>query len=297
MRPRSTCSSVMNTCTVARKFSGCCARPSAIFARRLFSREVLETAFARDHQRHLAQREEAVEQREQDDQRNLQQHPDPLPAGSRQSVAIGPTGNRSRGQRAGARDGRRQRVPVTLASPQSAANDAPAAPHRKVPPTANPMFSLQTMFGKGDKFYGLLEASADAARQSHARADRAPECAGLDALAGRVPPRAPARERTIRADRASARRYVRDRARPRGHRGARRGAVQDSEDGREVRRALCAFFRPARRRRFRLARGDAGESRRRDRADDRAAAQRLHVSMSCAISTSACSRSRAKPTG
>ena len=32
--------------------------------------------------------------------------------------------------------------------------------------TANPMFSLQTMFGKGDKFYGLLEASADAARQS-----------------------------------------------------------------------------------------------------------------------------------
>jgi uncharacterized protein len=28
------------------------------------------------------------------------------------------------------------------------------------------MFSLQTMFGKGDMFYGLLEASADAARQS-----------------------------------------------------------------------------------------------------------------------------------
>jgi len=28
------------------------------------------------------------------------------------------------------------------------------------------MFSLQTMFGKGDKFYGLLEASADAARDS-----------------------------------------------------------------------------------------------------------------------------------
>ncbi|HJU07748.1 MAG TPA: pit accessory protein, partial [Rhodanobacteraceae bacterium] len=26
------------------------------------------------------------------------------------------------------------------------------------------MFSLQTMFGKGDKFYGLLEASAQAAR-------------------------------------------------------------------------------------------------------------------------------------
>jgi uncharacterized protein len=28
------------------------------------------------------------------------------------------------------------------------------------------MFSLQTIFGKGDKFYSLLEASADAARQS-----------------------------------------------------------------------------------------------------------------------------------
>jgi uncharacterized protein Yka (UPF0111/DUF47 family) len=28
------------------------------------------------------------------------------------------------------------------------------------------MFSLQTIFGKGDKFYGLLEASADAARQA-----------------------------------------------------------------------------------------------------------------------------------
>ncbi len=28
------------------------------------------------------------------------------------------------------------------------------------------MFSLQTMFGKGDKFYGLLEASADAARDA-----------------------------------------------------------------------------------------------------------------------------------
>ena len=28
------------------------------------------------------------------------------------------------------------------------------------------MFSLQTIFGKGDKFYGLLEASAEAARES-----------------------------------------------------------------------------------------------------------------------------------
>ena len=31
------------------------------------------------------------------------------------------------------------------------------------------MFSLQTIFGKGDRIYGLLEASADAARQSTAR--------------------------------------------------------------------------------------------------------------------------------
>jgi uncharacterized protein len=30
------------------------------------------------------------------------------------------------------------------------------------------MFSLQTIFGKGDKFYGLLEASAEAARESAA---------------------------------------------------------------------------------------------------------------------------------
>ena len=28
------------------------------------------------------------------------------------------------------------------------------------------MFSLQTIFGKGDKFYGLLEASAEAAHES-----------------------------------------------------------------------------------------------------------------------------------
>src|SRR5947207_2814136 len=28
------------------------------------------------------------------------------------------------------------------------------------------MFSLQTIFGKGDKFYGLLEASAEAAHDS-----------------------------------------------------------------------------------------------------------------------------------
>ena len=28
------------------------------------------------------------------------------------------------------------------------------------------MFSLQTIFGKGDKFFGLLEASAAAARES-----------------------------------------------------------------------------------------------------------------------------------
>lgn len=50
------------------------------------------------------------------------------------------------------------------------------------------MFSLQTMFGKGDKFYGLLEASAEAARDA-ARAgheltsdgDRAPVMAAFSA--------------------------------------------------------------------------------------------------------------------
>jgi len=34
------------------------------------------------------------------------------------------------------------------------------------------MFSLQTMFGKGDKFYGLLEASAQAARDGAAALQR-----------------------------------------------------------------------------------------------------------------------------
>ncbi|HET7359631.1 MAG TPA: pit accessory protein [Rhodanobacteraceae bacterium] len=50
------------------------------------------------------------------------------------------------------------------------------------------MFSLQTMFGKGDKFYGLLEASAeaarDAARAAHeltSHADRAPVMAAFAA--------------------------------------------------------------------------------------------------------------------
>ncbi|KRE90797.1 pit accessory protein [Frateuria sp. Soil773] len=48
------------------------------------------------------------------------------------------------------------------------------------------MFSLQTIFGKGDKFYGLLEQSAEAARESAkalhelvARSDRAPVMAAF----------------------------------------------------------------------------------------------------------------------
>ena len=50
------------------------------------------------------------------------------------------------------------------------------------------MFSLQTIFGKGDKFYGLLEQSAEAARESAkalhelvTRADRAPVMAAFAA--------------------------------------------------------------------------------------------------------------------
>src|SRR5579862_7075268 len=37
--------------------------------------KVLEPALARDHQRHLAQREEAVEQREHEDQQDFERHP------------------------------------------------------------------------------------------------------------------------------------------------------------------------------------------------------------------------------
>ncbi|GLQ47627.1 hypothetical protein GCM10007862_26780 [Dyella lipolytica] len=62
------------------------------------------------------------------------------------------------------------------------------------------MFSLQTIFGKGDKFYGLLEQSADAARESAkalhelvTRADHAPVMAAFasarareKALAGQI---------------------------------------------------------------------------------------------------------------
>ncbi|MBE1158801.1 DUF47 domain-containing protein [Dyella acidiphila] len=54
------------------------------------------------------------------------------------------------------------------------------------------MFSLQTIFGKGDKFYGLLEQSADAARESAkalhelvTQPDRAPIMAAFAAARAR----------------------------------------------------------------------------------------------------------------
>ena len=54
------------------------------------------------------------------------------------------------------------------------------------------MFSLQTIFGKGDKFYGLLEQSADAARESAKalhelviQTDRAPIMAAFAAARAR----------------------------------------------------------------------------------------------------------------
>ncbi len=54
------------------------------------------------------------------------------------------------------------------------------------------MFSLQTIFGKGDKFYGLLEQSADAAHESAkalqalvAQADHAPVMAAFAATRAR----------------------------------------------------------------------------------------------------------------
>jgi len=54
------------------------------------------------------------------------------------------------------------------------------------------MFSLQTIFGKGDKFYGLLEQSAEAARESAkalhelvSHADRAPVMAAFAEMRAR----------------------------------------------------------------------------------------------------------------
>ena len=54
------------------------------------------------------------------------------------------------------------------------------------------MFSLQTIFGKGDKFYGLLEQSAEAARESAkalhelvSQADHAPVMAAFAAARSR----------------------------------------------------------------------------------------------------------------
>jgi len=54
------------------------------------------------------------------------------------------------------------------------------------------MFSLQTIFGKGDKFYGLLEQSAEAARESAkalhelvSHADRAPVMAAFGEMRAR----------------------------------------------------------------------------------------------------------------
>ena len=59
-------------------------------------------------------------------------------------------------------------------------------------PGRPPMFSLQTIFGKGDKFYGLLEQSAEAARESAkalhdlvTQADHAPVMAAFAAARSR----------------------------------------------------------------------------------------------------------------
>jgi hypothetical protein len=81
------------------------------------------------------------------------------------------------------------------------------------------MFSLQTIFGKGDKFFGLLEASAEAAHES------AKSLVQMLSNRGKPPRSRTSRWRAAaRRDRGADQRgtgqHVRDRARPRGHRGA-----------------------------------------------------------------------------
>ena len=58
------------------------------------------------------------------------------------------------------------------------------------------MFSLQTIFGKGDKFYGLLEASAAAARESTQALVELLKTHAGPAVAGKIQAGPPTREDT-----------------------------------------------------------------------------------------------------
>ena len=138
------------------------------------------------------------------------------------------------------------------------------------------MFSLQTIFGKGDKFYGLLEASADAARAEHARPDHDAESESPVRVARRIPRRAPARKRSDR--RRSARRssntFVTALEREDIEALSAR-ALQNSENHREIRRTLRAVRRPAHRRSISPRARAMLETRDgRDRGDGHPAAQR-----------------------
>src|SRR5690606_19241551 len=174
---------VMPTCTVDRKRSGCSDNARAARARRL----VLAFGLRRDRRAvswdaaggagpasglgrlleagpgggehgHLRQGEGAVDQDQQQDDDDFQGHgrrrrPDGI-------LGVGGTGlelcHRPRPGPKAARQGPR----VVTYAPFSAAGP------RARPLQEPTMFSLQTIFGKGDKFYGLLEASAAAARES-----------------------------------------------------------------------------------------------------------------------------------
>ena len=97
---------------------------------------LLEAALARSDQRHFRQREKAVAQGQHEDERDFGQH------------------------RGNDRGDMRHSVRVRGLQWCGAARPSCNMPVIPYPSGMASMFSLQTIFGKGDKFYGLLEQSA-----------------------------------------------------------------------------------------------------------------------------------------
>ena len=158
------------------------------------------------------------------------------------------------------------------------------------------MFSLQTIFGQGKQFYALLDEAAVAAHDSTKALHEMLKAPERTPGAGRLQAGPPARARGLGQDQPGAGRQLHHPDRARGHRGAGLGAVQDPQAGREVRRPLRAGAAPPGRHRFRPARGDAGAGRRRGRGDGPRAAQH-EAGADEGSSTTACARSRPRPTG
>jgi hypothetical protein len=153
------------------------------------------------------------------------------------------------------------------------------------------MFSLQTIFCKGDKFYGLLEASADAARQSTraliAMLNQKSSSPSLDEF--RLARR---REKDVMAQISHelVNTFVTALERERTSEALSAALATRFPRRSSIRRALCAVCRATDGRRLRLACGNAGESDRRHRRDGRAAAQR-HAARGNENLTTACRRS------